>query len=31
MFRFIMCVEAHLIGMLKHEFQHTALVLFNIW
>jgi len=24
-FRFIMCLEAHYICMVKHEFQHTAL------
>jgi len=29
-FRFIMCLEAHYIFMVKHEFQHAALVLFNI-
>jgi len=26
-----MCVEAHYICMVKHEFQHIALVLLNIW
>jgi len=26
-----MCLEAHYIYMEKHEFQHTALVLFNVW
>jgi len=27
-FRFIMCLEAHYICMVKHEFQDTALVSF---
>ena len=26
-----MCLEALYIFMVKHEFQHTALVLFNVW
>jgi len=26
-----MCLEAHYICMVKHEFQHTALVSFNVW
>jgi len=26
-----MCLEAHYISMVKHEFQHTALVSLNIW
>jgi len=31
-FRLIMClVVAHYIGMVRHEFQHTALVSFNVW
>ena len=25
-FRFVMCLEAHYIRMVRHEFQHTALV-----
>jgi len=29
-FRFIMCLEAHYICMVKHEFQHTAMVSFNV-
>jgi len=29
--RFIMCLKARYICMVKHEFQHTALVLFNVW
>jgi len=29
--RFDMCLEAHYICMLKHGFQHTALVSFNVW
>jgi len=31
MFRFIMCLEACYIIMVKHEFQHTALVSFIVW
>jgi len=30
-FRFIVCLEAHNICVVKHRFQHTALVSFNIW
>jgi len=30
-FRLIMCLEAHYICMVRHEFQHTALVSFNVW
>jgi len=30
-FRFIMCLEAHYICMIKHELQQTALVSFNVW
>jgi len=30
-YRFVMCLEAHYICMVKHEYQHTALVSFNIW
>jgi len=30
-FRFIMYLEAHHICMVKHEFEHTALVSFNVW
>jgi len=30
-FKFIMCLKAHYICMVKHEFQHTALVSFNVW
>jgi len=30
-FRFITHFEAHHICMLKHEFQHTALVSFEDW
>jgi len=26
-----MCLEAHYICMVKHEFQHTTLVSLNIW
>jgi len=28
---FILCLEAHYICMAKHEFQHIALVSFNVW
>jgi len=30
-FRFVMCLEANYICMVKDEFQHTALVSLNIW
>jgi len=30
-FWFAMCLEVHYICMIKHEFQHTALVSLNIW
>jgi len=30
-FRFIVCLEAHYICMVKHELQDAALVLFNDW
>jgi len=26
-----MCVEAHYIWMVRHEFQHTELVSLNVW
>jgi len=26
-----MCLEARYVCMVKHEFQHTALVSFNVW
>jgi len=29
-FRFVMCLEAHYICMVKHGFEHNALVPFNI-
>jgi len=29
-FKFIMCLEAHYICMVKHEFQYTALVSLNV-
>jgi len=30
-FRSILYLEAHDIFMVSHEFQHTALVSFNVW
>jgi len=30
-FRFIVCLEADYVCMVKHEIQHTALFSFNVW
>jgi len=30
-FRFIMCLEEHYILMVKHEFQHSAVISLNVW
>jgi len=30
-FKLIVCLETHYIGMVKHGFQHTTLVSSNVW